>query len=594
MGPEKEVRKARITVGILAPYGAAAADNEWGPWIEMLNQAFPNKHFELLPLHLGQIQEMADNDGLDLLLTHHASFLQLNTKAPLRWIASLKGNVHLQESDAKIGSAIWVDQKSEIKELNDLKGKRISAVGPKALGGFLLGYKEIIDAGIALEELDLHYVGYPIEQLFTLLKEGKSDAIIVPACLYERLLRREEFSPHDFRLINEAPNGIACKSSTPLMPSWSLAAFSSVDENLAKAIQSTLFAPPLSKELVKDLPQWQLPLTLAEVSRLLQEITYYQEKEGLLETLKRLASEHKLGLTILLLLLFIMGIDHLWVRYAARKRERQLEAAFQTLHEYERMLAQADRMNILGEMASGIGHELNQPLSTIRNYAEGSAYALSKENSEHPLLPPLHKIAEQVAHCHEIIKNLKTWAKAPTSQEFEVVNLAQFLKRIIEVTRLQTQKKVSIKIDVPENYEIPLLKSVLEQVLTNCLLNSVQAGATEITIWAKPYPEYLKLFIIDNGPGFAKEQLDAPFVPFRTTKKEGLGLGLVICQRLIHNLNGKLRIDNRKDAQCGAAVRLILPNELSKCADSPENHQDNEALPHEPSPHIDHLTKEKR
>lgn len=559
--------KEVVSVGILAPYGSAAADEEWGPWIHALNHAFPHKHFALLPLHLGQIQEMADRDELDLLLTHHASFVQLNTKAPLKWIASLKGNVHLSETDAKIGSAIWVNQRSDIQNLLDLKERRISAVGPKALGGFLLAYRLLVEAGLEVNrDLKVEYRGYPIERLFTDLTLGRSEAIIVPACLYERLLRRGMITAGAFRIIHETPNDIGCKSSTELMPSWSLAAFSSIDDAFARDIQAELFRAENGNN---GLPSWQLPFTLTEVSRLLQTITFYEEQESLFETLKRLAIAYKTWLFGLFLLFIFMTLNHLWVRHAARKRERQLEAAYHKLHDYERMLAQADRMNILGEMASGIGHELNQPLSTIRNYAEGSAYALKKENPNHTLLSPLEKISDQVSQCHDIIKNLKAWAKPPKVWELEVVNLARFLEQIIEITRLQTNKKVSIVIDVPPEYKIPIVKSVLEQVLTNCLLNSVQAGSTEIRIVAKPYPEYLKLFIVDNGPGFIQEQLESPFVPFRTTKKEGLGLGLVICQRLIANLNGKMRIDNRKDSECGAAVRLILPNDLTKSETAP-------------------------
>lgn len=94
-------------------------------------------------------------------------------------------------------------------------------------------------------------------------------------------------------------------------------------------------------------------------------------------------------------------------------------------------------------------------------------------------------------------------------------------------------------------------------------MNSAQAGATEINIKLKIYPDYIKLFLFDNGPGFEQGEIDAPFVPFRTSKKDGLGLGLVICQRLIESLDGKLRIDNRRDGKQGAAVRLILSREFT-------------------------------
>ena len=187
---------------------------------------------------------------------------------------------------------------------------------------------------------------------------------------------------------------------------------------------------------------------------------------------------------------------------------------------------------------------------------------LKKTEDNHPLHKPLQKISEQVTQCHNIIKNLRSWAKPKESSVKEDVNLKQFLERIIEMTRLRIQDKVKIFVDIPDNFHIVTVPSILEQVFANCLMNSAQAGATTIDIEIKIYPDYIKLFLFDNGSGFKPHEIDAPFVPFRTSKIDGLGLGLVICQRLIESMQGKLRIANRNDGQKGAAVRLILSRNL--------------------------------
>lgn len=188
---------------------------------------------------------------------------------------------------------------------------------------------------------------------------------------------------------------------------------------------------------------------------------------------------------------------------------------------------------------------------------------LKKSDQQHPLLTPLHKINEQVSQCHNIIKNLRSWAKPEENSIREEVNLRAFLEQIIEITRLRMHGHIDIQVDIPDYFNIVITPSILEQVLANCLMNSAQAGATVIDIRLKIYPQYIKLFLFDNGPGFTQAEIDAPFVPFRTSKKDGLGLGLVICQRLIESLDGKLRIDNRRDGARGAAVRLILSRELT-------------------------------
>lgn len=558
----------RITIGVLAPYGDAVAEKEWCPWISHLNQSMPALHFVLKPLQLNNISAEVDSGAIDLLLSHQGVFMNLQTESPVRWMASLEENIHLQDSNAKIGSAIWVNDaisqdsagNPTINTLTDLRHKNVAAVNPNALGGFLLAYHEIMQKAPELrKEIHFEYQGYPIEALFETLSKGQSDAIIVPACLFERLARQDILPSGNFRLLNpKAVDNFHCQTSTNLLPSWSLAALDSLDSETAKAIQANLFSTN-----DHNLPAWQLPYTLAEINQLSFDVKRFEGQETLFETLFRLAVTHKIWLLFFALFLLILLINHLWLSYAATRRRRELDSAYKIMHDYEMMLSKADRMNILGEMASGIGHELNQPLSTIRNYAEGSMMILKKENESHPLITPIQKINEQVTQCHNIIKNLRSWAKPEENTIRENVNLKQFLERIIEITRLRIRSNIEIKVDIPDDFTIVITPSILEQVLANCLMNSAQAGATEINIKLKIYPDYIKLFLFDNGPGFEQGEIDAPFVPFRTSKKDGLGLGLVICQRLIESLDGKLRIDNRRDGKQGAAVRLILSREFT-------------------------------
>ena len=557
---DKTIHHPKIMIGVLAPYGDQVAAKEWCPWIQYLNTALPEYHFILKPLQISDIDQEVANNGIDLLLSHQGIFVGLQTEAPIRWLASLEKNIHLEQESAKIGSAIWVNQASDIEALEDLAGKTIAAVNPKALGGFQLAYHEIMKQSPELRnDIQFEYQGYPIEMLFQTLANRESDAIIVPACLFERLERQNILPEGQFRLINPKLNeDFECQTSTNLLPSWSLAAFDSLNSDIAKQIQATLF-----NTSNPEIPSWQLPFTLAEISQLTEDLKRYESQETLFQTLFRLAITNKIWLLCFAIFLLILLINHLWLSYAATKRGKQLELAYKTMHDYESMLSKADRMNILGEMASGIGHELNQPLSTIRNYAEGSMMILKKENEAHPLIMPMQKINEQVTQCHNVIKNLRSWAKPKESSLQESVNLKAFLERIIEITRLRIRPNILITIDIPDDFHITITPSILEQVIANCLMNAVQAGATEIDIKTIILNQYIKLFINDNGSGFTEKELNAPFVPFRTSKIDGLGLGLVICQRLIESMNGKLRIANRKDGKQGAAVRLILSRELT-------------------------------
>lgn len=119
---------------------------------------------------------------------------------------------------------------------------------------------------------------------------------------------------------------------------------------------------------------------------------------------------------------------------------------------------------------------------------------------------------------------------------------------------------MSIQINIPDDLVLFTVPSVIEQVLVNSLLNCWQQHATHVDIAIRYFDaSFLGITITDDAGGFSREQLDFPFVPFRTNKDKGLGLGLVICERLMRVIGGSLLLDNRSDGVAGAIVTLKLP-----------------------------------
>ncbi len=119
---------------------------------------------------------------------------------------------------------------------------------------------------------------------------------------------------------------------------------------------------------------------------------------------------------------------------------------------------------------------------------------------------------------------------------------------------------MNIHINIPADLVLLTVPSVIEQVLVNSLLNCWQQQATQVDMSIRYFEEpFLGITIADNAGGFSQEQLEFPFVPFRTNKEQGLGLGLVICERLMRVIGGSLLLDNRSDGIAGAVVTLKLP-----------------------------------
>ncbi|MNZ97536.1 Tetrathionate sensor histidine kinase TtrS [compost metagenome] len=118
-----------------------------------------------------------------------------------------------------------------------------------------------------------------------------------------------------------------------------------------------------------------------------------------------------------------------------------------------------------------------------------------------------------------------------------------------------------ITLAIPAQSQLYSQTTLLEQVLTNLLSNSLQAGAQQITLRLEVDQHQQRLIVEDDGGGLNAEQLTLPFVPFRSSKPEGLGLGLVICQRLLKHQGGDLTLENYFSAsqQQGLRVTLYFP-----------------------------------
>lgn len=532
-------------IGILAQRGIAEAHERWQPWIDWLNQQFDeHNQFSLVTLDLNDL-ETEQAQGVDFILSNQSQFFYLNNKE-VRWLVTLKSLRQKQhDSTGRVGSAIFVRSESNFYQLKDLKNKRISAVGNKAFGGFLLGYNELYNQGL-MENKDFKpvFTGFPVDNTLLFLEEKQVDAAIVPVCIFEQLVKEGKIKAENFRLLAEKPNHIGCLASTVLLPNWSLAAMPQVPGDLASKLITLLL-----NQASDNLPQWTPPYSTNQADNILHQL-YKHPKQNLWQAIKYWFSQYQFWITGIILLLFV---NYIWINWQIHRKSKALQQAYQQHQKYEQQLIQADRLSILGEMSAGIAHEVNQPLTAIRMYVEGMKYQAEEQRTQ----IILDKILQQVDRSAEIIHNLMNWVKGKSSEDIELINLKHLLKKVTQFISLQHYNKFQINLVCATDIYLEIKTTILEQILCNCLLNALQAKASMIDIIVEQEQKELKIRILDNGTGFQQIELDFPFVPFRTSKKQGLGLGLVLCQRLIQAMNGNIKLSNRQD-QSGAEVTLIL------------------------------------
>ena len=219
------------------------------------------------------------------------------------------------------------------------------------------------------------------------------------------------------------------------------------------------------------------------------------------------------------------------------------------LQTVQQELVQANRLAILGQVAAGVAHEINQPLATIRAYADNAATFLSRGQSA-PAAENLTFIAGLTERIGTITDELKTFARKGRAAAEPVE-----LSTVVDGALLLLRSRFSGRLDmlhvatIPHHVRVMGNRIRLEQVLINLLQNALEAmagkpGGRIDVEWTQMPGKMTAIRVTDNGPGIAPEILDHLFTPFSTSKEGGLGLGLVISKDIVEDYGGTLSVES--------------------------------------------------
>ena len=220
----------------------------------------------------------------------------------------------------------------------------------------------------------------------------------------------------------------------------------------------------------------------------------------------------------------------------------------QRLQELQAELVHVARLSAMGEMASAIAHELNQPLTAIINYAQTARAVVKRRPGEDAggLASLLKKTVEQADRAGQIIRRLRQFiAKGETDRALEDINTV--VEEASALALVGTRGKgIAVRRVLGEGLPPVLLDKIqIHQVITNLIRNSVDAldgvKQREIVISTRRAgQDSIEITIADSGPGLAPEVADRLFQPFVTTKPAGLGIGLSICRSIVDAHGGRL------------------------------------------------------
>ena len=244
------------------------------------------------------------------------------------------------------------------------------------------------------------------------------------------------------------------------------------------------------------------------------------------------------------------------------EQERMAEAA----QRQQTLLAHASRLNTLGEMASGLVHEINQPITAISLYAEAGLTRV-RNNALGPAeaRETLEKITAQTARAHAIIQRIRHFARQG-KPHYATVRINDLFEDITDFLNLEARRhQVDLRYDIAR--ELPRVQAdalQVQQVILNLVRNALDAmnaaaglEGRALAISARAEAREVEIAVQDSGPGLPPEARNQVLRPFFTTKPDGLGLGLSISQSIVEAHGGRLWVT--PNAGRGVTFHFTLP-----------------------------------
>jgi len=265
-----------------------------------------------------------------------------------------------------------------------------------------------------------------------------------------------------------------------------------------------------------------------------------------------------------------VGTDRFFTGFVRDLTERRSQE--RRMHELQSELVHVSRLTAMGEMASSLAHELNQPLSAITNYLRGAGTLLkSKQVDASRIRDVLDRSAEQALRAGDIIKRLREFvAKGETQQTIE--NPGVLLEEAAALA-LVGAKEQGVRVTLRCDRDVPDIvvdKVQIQQVALNLIRNAIEAMETvsrrELTIAVKRQKDAALFSVTDTGTGIAPEIAQHLFEPFVTSKPNGMGVGLSICRTIIEAHGGRIVADSNKGG--GTIFEFTIP-----LADAEESHE---------------------
>ena len=545
-----------------------------------LSSRLDGRRFELVPL--GSIEQMVravDAGEVDFVIASPVALVTLSTRQRVRPIATVTQSAGGRQYPW-LASAVFVARgRTDLTRLEDARGKRVLALSPLALGGWLAALREWRRLGLD-ERTDFASVRFEFsyQKVATEVCNGTADVGVLPAGTLHELPTP---CPGGLRVL-PAPQGPDSRypidSSTPLYPEAAVAAVGALDEDIVRRVTIALLSVDDGSPVARAaaVSGFAAPLSYTSVQQLMQELRVGPyESFGRLtftEALQQHAGKVLAVMTGFLSVLFLAFVRARRLNARLATSIEQQKKAEQERVQLESQLQQSRRLESIGRVAGGVAHDFNNLLTVINGYSQVLLMGPRDATAAREDLQQINKAGRRAA---ELTNQLLTFSKRQVSQLVSL-DLNAMIREAEPLLRRLVSEDVELTFSLQPTLAATLGDgSQMHQVLMNLVVNArdamphggrVEIATENVTVSASDgHPpdipnggEYVVLTVADTGTGMDSEIRQHIFEPFFSTKGEsGTGLGLSTVYGIVRQRQGG--IDVWSEPGQGTRFRIYLP-----------------------------------
>lgn len=523
--------------------------------LDHLRDSFPSERFLLDYSDNKEFKKTFSAQKGLLFITDALTFAELSQKFGAWAFAAMK---HPLAKDAEHTSgAVFITKsdRSDISNLKDLEGCSVIAAEPSLSPAYPMAIREL-ERFFGEKPLfkTAHLISSPVEQVVHEVLAGKADIGIIDSCLLEGMEERGNIPKGSIKVIGTKGGAdLKCHHSTDLYPGWVFAAAyprNKMDVSEVQGIANIV-------DVLKSVPQlnatmeWTTPTNNSEILELQKSLDKLNNQR---KTFNSFFQQYKYVIYSFLLLLIGIISHSLYAEWLVRRRTKELRQTIQEKEKLEKLISEErekmshlEKMGIVSQMSSLIAHELQQPLNAIVNYARGLRLLREKGRlSEDKFQTAVAEISDQGLQAAAIVNKVRNYSKHPQAKK-ESINLIGFLEKTAE--KFCRVRNCTIPIEISGNRNIVVSADLLELelLIVNLLKNSCEALAEEDESKSKIFIQVSEsnnkavITVYDTASPLSKEELKTLFTPGITSKKNGLGLGLSLCQKIAESHGGNLK-----------------------------------------------------